>query len=90
MSQSQQSDFVSSLYDGEIDNLTYPTSLNHPTTLSGSQTLVDVLDPTFLRPAIPPLIPSPLVILSCFQYIGPNRRKAYVLYNIMCYTEWVD
>lgn len=90
MSQSQQSDFASSLYDGEIDNLTYPTSSNHPATPSGSQTLVDVLDPTFLRPAISPLIPSPLVIPSCFQRVGPNRRKAYVLYDMTRHTEWVD
>lgn len=87
MSQSQQSDFASSLYDAEIDNLTFLTSSNHAATPSGSQHPFDALDPSassFIRPAIPLTIPSSL------ERVGPDRRKAYVLYNEMTHSEWVD
>lgn len=87
MSQSQQSDFLSSLYDGDIgdaDNLTYLTPSNQPATPSGSQHTLDTFDSSFLRPAIPLAIPSAL------ERVGPDRRKAYVLYTEMSHTEWVD
>jgi hypothetical protein len=84
MSQSQQSDFTSSLYDIELDNLTYLTPSNHLATPSGSQQTFDTFDPSFLRPAIPPTIPS------TFERVGPDRRKAYVLYDKMSHSDWVD
>lgn len=80
MSQSQQSeDFSSSIYDSDLENLAYLTP-----DLSGSQQKFDSFDPEFLRPAPPPSIPSSLT------RVGPDRRKAYVLYDEMVHTDWVD
>ena len=84
MSQSQQSDILSSFYDGEADNLGYLTSFNEPTTLSSSQPTLDTFGSEFIRPSIPPPIPP------SFTRVGPTRRKTFVLYDIMAHTEWVD
>ena len=83
MSQSQHSDFASSLYDGEIDNLSFLTPLNPPAT-PGSQYTLDTSDQDFLRPNLRPAVPS------SFTRVGPDRRKAFVLYEKMAHTEWVD
>lgn len=82
--QSQFSDFASSLYDGDTDNLTYLVPSNPPTTPSGSQTTADIFDPDFIRPSLPILVPPSL---TC---VGPNRRKKFVLYENMVHNEWVE
>ncbi|KAJ5152519.1 hypothetical protein N7492_009799 [Penicillium capsulatum] len=84
MSQSQHSDFVSSLYDDEIDNLSYLTSSNHLVTPSGSQYTLNAPDQDFLRPNVPLAAPS------SFICVGPDRRKAFILYDRMAYSDWVD
>lgn len=84
MSQSQQSDFASSLYDGDLDNLSYLTPSNHLVTPSGSQHTIETFDPDFLRPNIPLAVPS------CLIHVGPDRRKAFVLYDKMSHNDWVD
>jgi len=86
MSESQQSDFASSLYDGDIDTLTYLAPSNQPVTpaQSSSQQTFDVFDSEFLRPVIPLVVPSSLT------RVGPDRRKAFVLYNEMTHSDWVD
>jgi len=86
MSQSQQSDFTSSLYDGDLDNLTYLTPSDQPANLdlSSSQQTFDAFGPEFLRPGIPLVVPSSLI------RVGPDRRKAFVLYDEMTHSDWVD
>lgn len=84
MSQSQQSDFASSLYDGDLDNLSYLTTSNHLATPSASQHTIETFDPDFLRPNIPLIAPS------CLIRVGPDRRKAFILYNKMSHNDWVD
>lgn len=84
MSQSQQSDFASSLYDVEFDNSAYLTPSNCPATPSGSQQTFDTLENSFLRPAIP-LIPP-----STFERVGPDRRRLYLLYDNMSHSDWVE
>lgn len=83
-SQSQQSDFASSLYDGEVEQLTYLAASNPFETPSGSRATYDAFDPEFLRPNPPTLIPLSLT------RVGPDRRKTFVLYDNMVYAEWVD
>lgn len=82
MSQSQYSDFASSLCDGEIDNLNYLTTPNPLATLSGSQYALDISDQDFLRPPRP--------VLPSFTRVGPDRRKAFVLYERMAHNEWEE
>lgn len=41
-------------------------------------------DASFLRPAVPPTVPSIL------KRVGPDRRKAYILYNEMAHNEFVE
>lgn len=87
MSQSQNSDvFPSSLYDNTDSILYLPSDPLQPFTpkLSGSQQTFDPFNQDFLRPQAPPIIPPSLTRL------GPDRRKAYVLYDGTMYTEWVD
>lgn len=84
MSQSQQSDFASSLYDGEIDNISYPTSSNYLATPSGSQYTLDVSDQDFIGPNIPLAAPS------FFTRVGPDRRKVFILYDRMAHSDWVE
>jgi hypothetical protein len=88
MSQSQQSNLTSSIYDGDIGNLGYLTPSNRLGTpdLPTSQQTFDLesISPEFLRPVIPLIPPTSLI------RVGPDRRKAYVLYDEMTYTEWVD
>jgi hypothetical protein len=84
MSQSQQSDFASSLYDGDIDNISYLAPSNYLATPSSSQHTIDPFDTDFLRPTIPPILPSSL------QRVGPDRRKAFILYDKMTHNEWVE
>ena len=72
MSESQQSDFVSSLYDAEIESLTFLNSSNHPATPSGSQYTFDAIEPSvplFIQPAVPLTIPSSL------KRVGPIEEK---------------
>ncbi|KAF3399953.1 hypothetical protein F1880_007972 [Penicillium rolfsii] len=87
MSESQFSDALSSsYYDGEVENFVYPsdnTELLTPN-LAGSQQTVNSLDPEFLRPAPRPIIPS------CLTRVGRGKSKAYVLYESIVHTEWVD
>lgn len=88
MSQSQLSEaFSSSIYNSDIDNIAYlaPENLQIFTPdLSGSQQTLDSCTPEFFQPPPPPVIPPSLT------RIGPNRRKAYVLYNEIMHTDWVD
>jgi hypothetical protein len=86
MSESQRSDFASSLYDGDIDTLTYLAPSNQPVTPapSSSQKTFDAFDSEFLRPVIPLVVPSSLT------RVGPDRRKAFVLYDEMTHSDWVD
>jgi hypothetical protein len=84
MSQSQHSDFASSLYGGEIDNLSYLASSNPLATSSGSQFALDTPDQDFLRPNLRPVVPP------SFTRVGPDRRKAFVLYERMAHSEWVE
>jgi hypothetical protein len=87
MSQSQLSDFASSLYDSEIDNFSdLPHSNLYDLTPepSGSQQTINSLHSDFLRPTLPPIVPS------SFTYVGPDRRKAYVLYDRMSHNDWVE
>lgn len=88
MSQSHQSDSLSSsIYESNIDNIAYlPSDTLQILTsdLCGSQQTFDSFDSESLRPGHPPLIPSSLT------RVGPDRRKAYVLYDEMVYTDWVD
>ena len=81
ISQSQQSDFASSLYDGDLDNLSYLTLSIHPATLSTSQYTLETFDPNFLRPNIPLKVPSYL------KRVGPDKRKTFVLYEKMSYND---
>lgn len=82
MSQSQHSYFASSLYDGEIDDLSYLST--QQVTPSASQHSIDPCDSSFLLPNDPPPIPS------SFTRVGPHRRKAFILYDKMTHNEWVD
>ena len=88
MSQSQQSNLTSSIYDGDIDNLGYLTPSNRlgtPEPSTSQQTFdLDSIDSEFLRPIIPLIPPTSLL------RVGPDRRKAFVLYDKMTHTEWVD
>lgn len=79
MSQSQQSEFASSLYDVEFDNSAYLTPTNYPTTPSGSQQTFDALENSFLRPSIPLIAPSTF-----------ERGRLYILYNEMSHSDWVE
>ncbi|KAJ5982186.1 hypothetical protein N7451_012286 [Penicillium sp. IBT 35674x] len=83
MSQSQHSDFTSSIYDGEIDNLSYLTTSNPLATPSGSQYALDTSDRDFLRPTRP-------VVPYSFTRVGPDQRKAFVLYERMAHNDWVE
>lgn len=83
MSQSQHSDFTSSIYDGEIDNLSYLATSNPLATPSGSQYALNTSDRDFLRPTRP-------VVPSSFTRVGPDRRKAFVLYERMAHNDWVE
>lgn len=86
MSESQKPDFASSLYDGDIDPFTYLAPPNQLVTLalSSSQQIFNAFDSEFLRLGIP------LVALSSLTRVGPDRRKAFVLYDDMTYSDWVD
>lgn len=83
MSKSQYSDFASSLYDGDIDNLIFFTISNYLAIpdLSGSQQIFDRLDSEFFYPVIP------LTALSLFTRVGSDRRKTFILYNNMAHNE---
>jgi hypothetical protein len=87
MSQSQHSDFTSSLYDGDTDNISYLASSSLPELtpeLSSSQQAFESFNAEFLRLLAPPTIPP------SFTRLGPDRRKAYVLYDLMAHSEWVE
>lgn len=91
MSQLQYSDadgFSSSIYDGDIDNLTFlPPENSHllyTSELSVSQQTINSFDQEFLRPSAPLTIPLSLT------RVGPDRRKGYVLYENMTHSDWVD
>jgi hypothetical protein len=62
MSESQQSDFASSIHDGDIDTLTYLTPSSQPVNpaTSISQQTFDAFNSEFLRPVIPLVVPSSL------------------------------
>jgi hypothetical protein len=86
MSQSQHSDFASSLYNGDIDNISYLTPSESQVFTpepSGSLHALEPFDHDFLRPAIPLTAPP------IFTRVGPDRRKAYVLYDQMSHSDWV-
>jgi hypothetical protein len=87
MSQSQHSDILPTLFDRDTDNLSYLIPSSRAPTPPGSQLTIeplDAIDTDFLRPSN--LLPIP----SSLTRVGPNRRKAYVLYDDMAYKEWVD
>ncbi|KAJ5398352.1 hypothetical protein N7509_006465, partial [Penicillium cosmopolitanum] len=70
------------------ETLGYLTLLQNTTISSGSQnqylinTLKPYSKPDFLRLVDPLLIPNLLL------YVGPNRRKEYLLYNNMVHNDW--
>ena len=82
MSQTQQSAFSSSIYDSDFDNYTH----NHPfiSDLSKSQETLPSFETDFLRPSLPPSIPS------TFTRVGPGRKKVYFLYDEMLHNDWVS
>ncbi|KAJ5249389.1 hypothetical protein N7524_011705 [Penicillium chrysogenum] len=86
MSQSQQSEFTSSQFGGDYDNLSYLIPSNYPATPSTSQQTFDVSIPAFLRPDDPPLLSQ----LERFERVGPNRKRLYFLYDRMNHQEWVE
>lgn len=79
MSQSQLSDFASSLYGGDLDDLSYIST--GQVTPSASQ---HTIDSNFRRPDDPLLIP-PLL-----KRVGPDRRKGFILYDTMSHNDFVD
>jgi len=87
MSQSQHSDvFPSTLYD-DTDSIQYLVPENPKLFTpepSSSQQTFDLFEQVFLRPQ--PCLSIP----SLFKCVGPDRRKAYVLYDNMMNTEWVE
>ena len=86
MSQSQQSEFASSQFGGDYDNLSYLIPSNYSATPSTSQHTFDVSIPAFLRPDEPPLLPQ----LERFERVGPDRKRLYFLYDRMNHQEWVE
>ncbi|OQD95763.1 hypothetical protein PENVUL_c105G07924 [Penicillium vulpinum] len=86
MSQSQQSEFASSQFGGDYENLPYLIPSNYPATPSTSQQTFDVSVPAFLRPDDPPLLPQ----LERFERVGPDRKRSYFLYDRMNHQEWVE
>jgi hypothetical protein len=84
-SQSQQSDYLPSLYEEETDQSSFLSPSQHlitPTPSFFSSYPIEGSEPDFLRPNNP--IPPSLT------RVGPDRRKAFVLYDNMAYTDWVD
>ncbi|KAJ5853100.1 hypothetical protein N7534_005643 [Penicillium rubens] len=79
MSQTQQSTFSSSIYDGDLDLIPYS---QFTPDFSESQETLPTED--FLRPAIPSSIPL------CLTRVGPNRVKNYLLYDEMVHNEWLE
>ncbi|KAG0153109.1 hypothetical protein PDIDSM_2068 [Penicillium digitatum] len=86
MSQSQQSEFASSQFGGDYDNLSYLIPSNYPATPSTSQQTFDASVPAFLRPDDPPLLPH----FERFERVGPDRKRLYFLYDRMNHQEWVE
>jgi hypothetical protein len=72
------------VYDVEFDNSAYLTPSNYPATLTESQQIINTLETSFLRPAIPSSN------LSTFERVGPDRRKLYFLYDGMAHSDWVE
>jgi hypothetical protein len=84
--QSQESDFLPSLYEGDTGQLTDFTPSNPlitPTNSILGSCPIEGSEPDFLRPSN---LPPP----DLFTRVGPDRRKAFVLYNSMTHTDWVD
>jgi len=84
--QSQQSDFLFSLYKRDTDQLTDFTSLYSliiPTNSILGSYSIENSESDFLRP-------SNLSPPDLFIRIGPDRRKIFVFYNSITYTDWVD
>lgn len=79
MPQSQLSDFASSLYSGDIDDLSY--LLTQQITPSASQHTIDA---SFRQPD------DPLPIPSSLTRVGPDRRKGFILYDKMSHNDFVD
>ena len=79
MSQSQLSDFTSSLYSGDLDDLIY--ILTRQVTLSASQY---IFDSSFRRPD------DPLPIPPLLKRVRPDRRKGFILYDTMLYNDFID
>ena len=80
-SQSQQSNFILSLYNGEVEQLTYLVLSNPFKTPSDSQAIYNMFNPDFLQLNIPTLVPPSLT------RVGPDRRKIFILYNNMVHTK---
>lgn len=84
MPQSQQSDFSPSLYDDDLGNLSYLPPSNHLATSSSSQYMIEPSTLTSFDRISSPTMPF------CLQGIGPDQRKAFVLYDKLAYNDWVD
>lgn len=78
MSQSQLSDFASSLYSGDIDDLPYLST--QQITPSASH---HTIDSGFRRP-------DDLLVPPSLIRVGPDRRNRFVLYDKMSHNEFVD
>ncbi|QKX61420.1 uncharacterized protein TRUGW13939_08568 [Talaromyces rugulosus] len=78
MSQSQLSDFTSSLYSGDIDDL--PSLSTQQITPSASH---HTIDSGFHRP-------DDLLVPPSLIRVGPDRRNRFVLYDKMSHNEFID
>lgn len=79
MSRSQRSDFTSSLYGGDLVDLSYLSTGQITPSISQH-----TIDSSFRRPDDPLLLPSSL------KRVGRDRRKGFVLYETMPHNDFVD
>lgn len=78
MSQSQPSEFPSSQFNPELDNLSIFTPSNCPATPSSSQRTFNVYGPSSIQPSIQPSILSSVALSSLkrFERVGPDSKRA--------------
>lgn len=90
MSQSQPTDILSSsAYNAELESLDYLIPSNEIPTLSGSQYTLDTIDAPSLRSEVS-LRSNPLQYPPSLTQVGPNRKKAFLLYDTMVHSDFVE